>query len=128
MLGCALDPARWPDRIRRGAAISIFLCVLGAGCLPNPLAGQTGPDVVLPVDKILHFLAYGIWAWIVFSDPKSRGWWIALLVLLALFQESSQVYIGSREFEWLDWVADSAGILAAFAWVRFHRNKSERLA
>lgn len=124
MPGCVLDPARWSSRFRWAIALGFFLSVLAAGVLPNPLA--SGPEselaLDLPLDKLFHFLVYAAWGWIILSDSKSTLLWVLPLCLIAFIQESSQMAVGHREFEWLDWTADSLGILLAYGLVTFRRS------
>lgn len=124
MPGFVLDPARWSCRLRWAIALALFLAVLVAGVLSNPLASE--PESLkflhLPIDKFFHFLVYAAWGWIILSDPKSTLVWIIALCALCLLQESSQMLVRNREFEWLDWVSDSMGIMVAYGVVVFRRS------
>lgn len=120
------DPARWSPRIRWSIASSLFLGVLLAGLFPNPMAGvDDGALGGMPYDKIAHFAVYAVWAFLFFSDPKSTALWMLPLFLLAFLQESSQLLVAGREFEWLDWISDSLGILVAFFGARFRRCREQ---
>lgn len=68
-----------------------------------------------PNDKLVHFLIYFLlMAW--FGQLQSRRWWLVLgFVSLGLLLELIQGQTRYRTFEWLDVIANSAGVLAAWA-------------
>ncbi len=66
------------------------------------------------MDKLVHWGAYGLWGVLLFMNGKLPVWVLLPACLLALVQESSQILVAQRSFEWLDWTADSLGILSGW--------------
>lgn len=69
-------------------------------------------------DKLGHFVLMGVLSLLVHlawdrRRPEGRARWAVSLVLLLLvvLEEVSQLWLGNRHFEWLDVIADAAGIL-----------------
>lgn len=87
------------------------------GCLmPNP--PQIEPSIP-QFDKLEHFTAYLVMAaWFAAPTVAPRRWfWIAVaLVGMGGAIEILQGMSGYRDAEWLDWVADGAGVAAAFVY------------
>ncbi len=71
-------------------------------------------------DKLLHFLMFFFtMMWFMYITKK----WLAsafLLIILGLILEWIQMnFILNRSFDWLDWIADGAGILICFLLLPF---------
>ena len=85
---------------------------------PGP---QLGPMAFAGVDKIGHFVVFGLLgvAWVRCLDPTAFGPVLRLLLatlltgLFGLLDELHQFHTPGRFFEWADLIADFAG---AFAW------------
>jgi VanZ family protein len=76
------------------------------------------PRTDLPLDKLAHFVMYGILG--AFAARGARrvggwGWLIAAGLLLGAADEWHQRTVPGRTSDVLDWVADAAGFLLAFA-------------
>ena len=82
-------------------------------------------------DKVLHFLAYAIlawllcWAWRPRKATATWRWAIPIALLLAVYgaiDERTQLLVG-RSCELFDWLADLAGIAAGIAiyatWLKY---------
>ena len=71
-------------------------------------------------DKLLHFLMFFFtMMWFMYITKK---WLLAAfsLIILGLILEWIQMnFIFSRSFDWLDWIADGAGILICFLLLPF---------
>lgn len=95
-----------------GFRAGLYLCALAVAALAfyplaePPLTGQ---------DKINHILAFVTLAGLADraypSPPAGRRWWIGGLLGYGLFIEIVQYHLPLREFSWLDWLADAAGLL-----------------
>lgn len=90
-----------------------------------------GPSTSLPVDKLAHFVGYGLLgALAVGGWRRAGGWpprtWLLILVLgLAALDELNQMRVPGRSAEFADWLADAAGALTAFILLgRSRRSKS----
>ena len=76
------------------------------------------PGPALPgFDKVAHFAAYALLAWLlIFATERSRLP-LALAVVLALLygatDEIHQMFVPGRSPDVLDWFADAAGVAAA---------------
>ena len=91
-----------------------FLFLVMVGLMP---ATPEGPD--LPhVDKLMHWGAYGVFGALLFINRKSRDWYLVPACMLALLQEASHLGIAERQFEWLDFLANGAGIISAWFIIR----------
>lgn len=92
---------------------AIFLVAVVVGSL-LPLK-KTG---AVPNDKLVHFLIYFLlMAW--FGQLYPRRILVAIaLALLGILLELTQGFTRYRYFEWYDVVANCAGILSAWAFVR----------
>ena len=94
----------------------------------------TLPGPELPgVDKVAHFGAYALLAWLLaFAAGRSRLP-IALAVVLGLLygatDEIHQSFVPGRSPDVLDWFADAAGVAAAtFAYVRRRARRAQSAA
>ena len=113
-----------PRRLRRHRStwllmLLVFYCTLlfiGTHLPPQHVKGLHASD------KILHFLAYAGLAFLTASTftiltthPILR--WLAITQLLAVYaaiDEFTQTFVG-RSAEWMDWMADLAGVMAGLA-------------
>lgn len=80
------------------------------------------PNTGLPLDKVAHFVMYGVLgalaAWgarRIGRRGRGWGWLIAAGLLLGAADEWHQRTVPGRTADLLDWVADAAGFLLAFA-------------
>ena len=99
------------------AAISIAL-VIAVGCLvPLPAfgAGESGIHFPLPLDKVAHFLAFGVLAVAIRRALLDRKWVRSGLPAASLstgygwLLELLQAPLTYRAMEWRDGMADAAG-------------------
>ena len=72
-----------------------------------------GPDVV-SIDKVAHFLIFGLIGILVLRCKKPITWRWALCAFLitsgyGAFDEFRQSFTPGRSVEWYDWYADTAG-------------------
>ena len=81
-------------------------------------------------DKIEHFSAYFILAILLnlammfqnkYVNLKRKAWLYTLIIIstYAGLDEIHQLFIPSRDCEFLDWIADSSGVLLGIGVVRF---------
>lgn len=119
-------------------AILWFLLVMVLICLP----GQEFPEMdgwsawlkKLYFDKMVHAGMFGVMM-ILFSWPfkttpyeldkkLSTYWLIAILTCIwGLVTECIQLYVPFRSFDWIDWLADSAGAFAGLYYMRLFPTK-----
>lgn len=78
------------------------------------------PGWDLPIDKIGHFVVFGMLAasWLRMSWFEQRGWkgacFAALLATIyGALDEYRQSFTNGRSVEFMDWVADTAGAVSA---------------
>ncbi len=131
-----LPTAKPTDSIRRRLArwcLAVYWVLLVLGThWPKELLPGAGR--MAPSDKTLHFFAYAILAGLLAfvlterRDPPRMAdqaiwpvWaWslaaLAIAVAFGLFDEVTQPWTG-RDFEWADWLADTAGATAGAALV-----------
>lgn len=79
------------------------------------LSGHRLPSGIANADKIMHFGIFLVLTW-VFHEGFRPAFW-KLFTALALYGaliEVMQEYFTRRSGEWLDWLADLAGILAFY--------------
>jgi VanZ family protein len=87
-------------------------------------------------DKMGHFVIYAVLGWLLARAAVLTGislWWaVAFGVLYGATDEIHQAYVPGRSSEFLDWVADSAGVATAvYLYHRWHaraRGRSRRPA
>jgi VanZ family protein len=111
----------WPARLLAGATAAYTAILLFATHHPKP--GDLVGDLVHR-DKALHFTAYGLLGLLVAATmavagrlaPRTLVAAVAVLVAFAAVDEVTQPLF-SRSTELLDWIFDSAGIVAGFATV-----------
>lgn len=86
------------------------------GCLtPSP---PDIPQLFPQFDKLEHFTAYlALAAWFAAIHVTTRRRMLILVLLICMggMIEILQGYTG-RDAEWLDWLADIAGVLLGLAW------------
>ncbi len=101
-------------------ALLAFYWILCATATHIPMPPGTDPFQL--ADKVVHFLMYGLLALI--FGLRFRPSFVAALILAsyAVADELTQPFFG-RSAEWLDWLADCAGI-AVGLWIS--RNSSVR--
>lgn len=74
------------------------------------------PDVGDISDKIKHFAAYagvGFLGMIAASSNKHRIWLVIAMIAFGLVMEGVQYFLPTRQFELLDGVANTLGVLSA---------------
>ena len=119
-------PLRWKLFI---PAIVWFLIVLVLLCIP----GKDMPETRLSfrdADKLVHLFLFGTMAYLfcrpfIFSDayPNPKKKFIYLLIVLAVSlwglttEFIQKYYVPHRDFELLDWLADSLGALGTYVFV-----------
>ena len=107
------------NRLRIGAVLlaGYWLLMFAGTHLPNLPAGG-GPDVN---DKVEHFSAYfglAILLCFVSTAPRSAGRVaavVAIAIAYGVFDELTQLLVPGRHADWLDFAADTAGVLTAVA-------------
>lgn len=118
-MALSLTPAQ-----RQGVRI-LWVCALVVVVAGSLLAPSSKPMELineLPIsDKVEHFSAYFVLAFLPALHERARlAWWIAAgAVLLGIGLEYGQLYeANGRDFEVLDMVADTAGVLVGMllAW------------
>ncbi len=126
-LACAAEGGGRPLLLRR-LWVPVFM-MAGIGVLSGSPGVQTGDWSFIGMDKVGHFVVFGLLA-IAWARVFPRHSWSAgRVVLLATaaaagfgaLDELVQAFNPHRTFEWQDWVADAAGALAgaaAYVWLR----------
>lgn len=104
-------PDQRPPRARWLYPFALALAVLNA-------SGQgevAGPSFV-GVDKLTHFLVFGLLATLVARCPGPALAWFPVLAVSAFggLDEFRQSFTPGRFVEFADWVADTAGALLAY--------------
>jgi len=99
-------------QLRRFLVVAWFLILIWGAILP----GQPhDPSSLfgLPADKVVHLLVFGFWGVLIFMVPVRWKIWLPVAMVLALGQESLQLWVPERSFEWMDWAADCLGLTLA---------------
>jgi len=96
------------------AAGLLYLFLVIMGLLP---ATPDGPDLI-HFDKVIHWGAYGVFGALLFVNRNSPDWYLGPACILATLQEATHLGIVARHFEWLDVLANMAGIVCAWFIVR----------
>ncbi len=91
-----------------------YLFLVGMGLMPDT---PDGPDF-LHADKVIHWGAYGVFGALLFMNRRSPDWYLAPAIVLAMLQEATHLGVSERSFEWLDCVANGAGIVSAWVVVK----------
>ena len=98
-----------------GYAVLLIVATHWPGSPPEP-----GVPQHVPPDKLMHFLAFGGFAMLLWTSRWIRHWWTIGLVSLAfvLLDEWTQsVFAVNREASGQDIVAGVLGVLTATAWI-----------
>jgi VanZ family protein len=108
---------RWNDRVRRPLRIAwvvTIVLVVAGSLLPSSSFTMTSLGRLHISDKVLHFAAYAILAFL----PSLHERWPALaavlvaVLALGVSLEFAQNYAPGRSFELADMAADTAGAVA----------------
>lgn len=76
---------------------------------PDP---PSGPDLGLPLDKVVHLLAFAVVSWLGVRAGIPAGWVVAAMVVQAGLSEWVQrSVVTTRSGDWWDFAADLAGIV-----------------
>lgn len=107
------------SRARLGFRLALLVCVLAIAYLAFAPSEELPGS---PSDKLNHFLAFGVLAWLAHKSYPERHLapyrWI-LLLGYGLVIEVVQAFLPFRECSLLDFAADAAGILyySALVWI-----------
>lgn len=107
-----------------------FFIMIGVSILSGTAGPQTGPITFVGIDKVGHFVVFGLLgiAWTRVFLPGGLSGLPCLLIatglttLFGLLDELHQFHNPMRTFEWADLAADFAGALvcsAAYLWLPF---------
>lgn len=101
-------------RVWLGLGVLAILLVVYASVasIPDQL------KVFLLKDKLLHAVAYGVlmgWFAQIFRHDLARLLLVAMFVLLGVTMEFVQGMVPSRQFDYLDMIANTSGVLLAWA-------------
>jgi VanZ family protein len=110
------SPVRWAFRL------ALMVCVLVISYLAFAPVEQL-PET--PSDKLDHFLAFAVLAWLADRSFPGRQWEVRrsfLLLGYGLLIELVQYFLPVRECSLLDLAADAAGILCYGAAVRIYQS------
>jgi|GEM_PF-5880758 len=78
-----------------------------------------GPE--LPhFDKVVHWGVYGVFGVLLFMNRKLPDWFLWGACILAMVQEATHLGVSERSFEWLDWLANCAGITSGWFVIRHY--------
>lgn len=94
--------------------ISLIITVIILSLMAEP---PTDMMDVLPNDKFGHFIAYFalmVWFAQIYHTNKQRWLYLIGFLILGLSLEILQGLGGVRQADWLDMLANSAGIISAF--------------
>jgi len=89
----------------------IFIYYLSSG----PITVDVNPFDLPYIDKILHFLAYGLLAILLYIPIRVnfnkyyKSLTLLLVVLYGITDEIHQYFTPTRQFDLLDWLADMIG-------------------
>jgi len=110
------SPVRWASRL------ALLLCALVVSYLSFAPVEQL-PET--PSDKLDHFLAFAVLAWLADKSYPGKHWEVHRSLLLlgyGLLIELVQYFLPFREFSLLDLAADAAGIVCYGAAVRIYQS------
>lgn len=104
---------RLPPQAARVAAAAFVLCLIAVLFLT--LTPLSLPETIPNEDKLHHLLAFGTLAALALA-AWCPPWWVVLPGLSGLggLIEILQYFLPPRSASWLDWAADSLGVLIAW--------------
>ncbi len=111
-------------------ALGWAMALVTLGGIPN----LHGPASSLPLDKVAHFLLYGVlgaltaWGWRRARERPALGLMLTLALTVGVLDEIHQLSVPGRTGDVRDWLADAAGILLCAALVRRSGTRVERPA
>jgi VanZ family protein len=76
---------------------------------------------------ILSYLfSYPLLAYQTLSGKTKRYWLIIAIAccVWGLVTEFIQLFVPGRDFDWLDWAADSAGVVCSYVYLLYRKKKS----
>jgi len=117
---------RW---LRLLPALGWAILLLFLGSRPD----LPGPDLAIRLDKIAHFLAYGVLGGLAAWGCRGggicgrRSILLVIPLLVGVADELNQSRVPGRSAELADWLADCAGVLLAYmlVWLMFS-NREEK--
>lgn len=82
---------------------------------------QVAAPGIVGIDKVAHFLVFGLLATLVFRAPGFHRWWgpIAVVSFFGFSDEMHQSFTPGRSVEFADWMADTLGATCAVLLYRF---------
>lgn len=87
----------------------LLACVINVVAVYSPDA--PGPEVGVPhIDKVVHLVLFAVVAWTGRMARVPLGPLMVVLLVHALASELAQTFLPRRSGDWLDFVADAAGI------------------
>jgi VanZ family protein len=130
---CEVMTSRRPSRRRQFAAYAPAILMAAVLLFVGTRERIPVPPTELPVDKVGHFMMYGVlgalaaWGWLRADRWPRAVIPFALAVSIGLLDELLQTMVPGRTAELGDWIADAAGVSAGFLLVvrllgRRHRN------
>jgi VanZ family protein len=115
-----LSGARW-STARKCVFWSLVMLLLIGGLMPASQIPDTGLS-----DKTGHLLGYGLLTLVgLIAHPGRAGRVVLGVFALGVAIELAQHFTPTRSFEWLDMLANGAGVLLGFAavwWLRRSRD------
>ncbi len=115
----------------------LFPCALAVMIvLASGRSQIAAPPGIPSVDKLGHFLVFGLLASLVVRSPGGRVFWplcaVALVSFFGISDEFHQSFTPGRSVEFADWVADTLGAALAVTlyanWGAYRRVLERRLA
>ena len=75
--------------------------------------GQVAAPGIVGIDKVGHFLVFGLLGALIARTQPRRRWWLGIVVasLYGISDEFRQSLTPGRSVEFADWVADTVGAL-----------------
>jgi glycopeptide antibiotics resistance protein len=91
----------------------LYLIVWGLFLIALSLIpGREAVPQRFPLDKVLHFIAFG---YLGYLSARSLGWWGLLITLVfGAVNELLQLVASQRNVTFLDFAANEAGVIAGF--------------
>jgi len=103
----------WPAAL--WALVIFVLTILPSHKIPNP------PDWDISIDKLVHFGLFMVLSLLLLFRQHAKSgllyrqqliWITILLVIYGLLLEMAQILVPTRNFSWLDLIADALGAIA----------------